>query len=145
MNPFGKLPAIQCDDGTAVFESGAILLYLADRYGGLTTPEQRAVAAQWVVFANATFSPAMFNSSQRAQQARDCAASRASRSALTVVPRARLHQRSQLPLLCGALNTVLSKSAFLLGDEFSVADVAMGAYFAYVTMFFPDVNYEARA
>jgi glutathione S-transferase len=56
-----------------------------------------------------------------------------------------LHQRSQLPLLCGALNTVLSKSKFLLGDEFSVADVAMGAYFAYVTMFFPDVNYEARA
>jgi glutathione S-transferase len=83
VNPFGKLPAIQCDDGTAVFESGAILLYLADRYGGLTTPEQRAVAAQWVVFANATFSPAMFNSSQRAQQARHSAASRASRSALT--------------------------------------------------------------
>jgi glutathione S-transferase len=61
------------------------------------------------------------------------------------MPLARLHQRSQLPLLCGALNTVLSKSKFLLGDEFSVADVAMGAYFAYVTMFFPDVNYEARA
>jgi glutathione S-transferase len=31
VHPFGKLPAAECDDGTPIFESGAILLYMADK------------------------------------------------------------------------------------------------------------------
>ena len=31
-----------------IFESGAILLYLADKYGGENTPEQRAAYTKWV-------------------------------------------------------------------------------------------------
>jgi glutathione S-transferase len=118
VNPFGKLPAVKCDDGTPVFESGAILLYIAEKYSGLNTAEQRARAAQWVLFANATFSPAMFNSQQRAQQ---------------------------MPQLCDALDAVLSKNKFLLGDHFTVADAAVGAYLAYTCMFFPDVSFKVRA
>jgi glutathione S-transferase len=30
-HPFGQVPALQDDDGVEVWESGAILLYLADR------------------------------------------------------------------------------------------------------------------
>lgn len=117
VHPFGKVPAITCADGTAVLESGAILLYLADKAGKLETPEKRAAAAQWVLWANATFAPAVFNSATRT---------------------------AQLPALCGPLDAVLAKSPFVLGSEFSVADVAVGAYLAYVLMFFPTTSYKAR-
>lgn len=42
---------------THQFESGALLLYIADKYpakSGIHTPKQRAAAAQWVLFANST-------------------------------------------------------------------------------------------
>ena len=110
INPFGKLPAIQTESGVPVFESGAILLYLADEYGGLKTSEERATAAQWVLFANATLSPAMFNSAQRS---------------------------TAMPALFAALENVLADKTFITGDKFSVADVAVGAYLAYYGFFFP--------
>jgi glutathione S-transferase len=42
------------------FESGAILLYLADKYGPANTPEARGRAASWTLFANATLANAVF-------------------------------------------------------------------------------------
>jgi hypothetical protein len=50
IHPFGKIPALQADDGTPVFESGAMLLYIADKAGSLPTPEKRGEAASWVVW-----------------------------------------------------------------------------------------------
>ena len=54
INPNGRIPAI-VDRGNgdfAVFESGAILLYLAERTGKLlpTGPKGRSVAIQWLMF-----------------------------------------------------------------------------------------------
>ena len=50
INPNGHVPAIE-DDGTVVWESMAINLYLADKYGKApfwpSTPEGRAHAYQW--------------------------------------------------------------------------------------------------
>jgi glutathione S-transferase len=40
VNPFGKVPALQ-DGALSLFESGALLTYLADKYGKLDTPEAR--------------------------------------------------------------------------------------------------------
>lgn len=45
-NPFGSMPAASDDGGVELFESGAILLYIADKYGGLDTPERRAAVAK---------------------------------------------------------------------------------------------------
>jgi glutathione S-transferase len=42
VNPFGKVPAMQ-DGELCLFESGALLTYLADKYGKLDTPEARWV------------------------------------------------------------------------------------------------------
>jgi hypothetical protein len=36
------------------FESGAILLYVADKYGATPSPADRARQAKWVLLANAT-------------------------------------------------------------------------------------------
>ena len=65
INPFGKLPAL-VHEAPAVpggrlqlFESGAILLYLADSaVNAAAAPSARM--AQWVLFANATLATALF-------------------------------------------------------------------------------------
>lgn len=62
INPMGKVPAL-VDGELTLWESGAILLYLADKYGSCTslTVEQRARLNQWILFANATLGPGVFS------------------------------------------------------------------------------------
>ena len=47
LNPFGQIPVID-DDGTVIWDSGAILVYLCLKYdeGGLFLPRDPAAAAQ---------------------------------------------------------------------------------------------------
>jgi GSH-dependent disulfide-bond oxidoreductase len=64
LNPNGKIPAIIDPDGPGgeplgLFESGAILLYLADKSGKLisTDPARRWQTIQWVFFQMAAIGP----------------------------------------------------------------------------------------
>ena len=45
VNPNGKVPAID-DDGVVVFDSNAILLYLAEKTGKFLPPIRRPIAAR---------------------------------------------------------------------------------------------------
>ncbi|MBE9229422.1 glutathione S-transferase family protein [Phormidium sp. LEGE 05292] len=113
INPVGKVPAI-VDGDFQLWESGAILLYLAEKYGNLSSsPEYKAILAQWVLFANATLGPGVFVEANRDRE---------------------------MPRLMTALNSILEKQPFLLGEEFSVADVAVGSMLAYIPMVLKEVD-----
>eukprot|EP00929_Paragymnodinium_shiwhaense_P102822 TRINITY_DN66051_c0_g1_i2.p1 TRINITY_DN66051_c0_g1~~TRINITY_DN66051_c0_g1_i2.p1 ORF type:complete len:245 (+),score=50.89 TRINITY_DN66051_c0_g1_i2:160-894(+) len=121
-HPFGQIPAMQ-DGDVAVFESGAILSYLADKYGGLDTPEKRAEANKWVYWANATLDGICFKEDGNG---------RVLDTGL----------RGDPPQIA-KLNAILAQQEYLLGDgeeAFSVADVAVGSYLLFVPIFFPDIN-----
>lgn len=61
INPNGKIPAIvDNDDGAAVFESGAILIYLADKFGSFLPPlgdSRRTACIQWLMFQMSAVGP----------------------------------------------------------------------------------------
>ncbi|MEB3174393.1 MAG: glutathione S-transferase family protein [Cyanobacteriota bacterium] len=104
INPFGKVPAL-VDGDLSVWESGAILLYLAEKNGQLADLAQKATISQWVLFGNSTLANGLFIEQFRERE---------------------------MPRLLGVLNAVLEKQDYLLGDAFTVADVAVGSILAYV-------------
>jgi GST-like protein len=60
INPNGRIPAI-VDDGFSVFESGAIMIYLAEKTGQLmpTDPKGRSLVMQWLMFQMGGIGPMM--------------------------------------------------------------------------------------
>ncbi|MDZ8053731.1 MAG: glutathione S-transferase family protein [Aulosira sp. ZfuVER01] len=107
INPMGKVPAV-VDGDFQLWESGAILLYLADKYGKTAlSPELRGVLSQWVLFANATLGPGLFGEENRERE---------------------------MPRLLTPLNNIFEQQPFLLGNEFTVADVAVGSILSYASL-----------
>lgn len=107
VNPVGKVPAI-VDGDFVLWESGAILLYLAEKYGGsLQSAEQRAMTNQWILYANATLGPGVFMEASRERE---------------------------FPRQMKVLSLLLEKQSFILGEEFSVADVAVGSILGYMPL-----------
>ena len=59
VHPLGAVPALQ-DDGTTIFESAAIIAYLADKFpekGLAPAPGKRGAYYQWILYAMATLEP----------------------------------------------------------------------------------------
>ncbi|MBA3541338.1 MAG: glutathione S-transferase N-terminal domain-containing protein [Deltaproteobacteria bacterium] len=63
MNPNGRIPVIidRDNEDFTIFESGAILIYLAEKTGRLmsTEPKQRSVVLQWLMFQMSAVGPMM--------------------------------------------------------------------------------------
>jgi len=119
-HPFGQVPHLSDDGGVEVFESGAILLYLADKYGGQDSPEKRARYTKWIIWANSTLEDICFGPGFSGTQ---------------------LGQPSRA---MDTLEKLLGESDWLLGDEFSVADVAVASYLNYAPVFFGNIDLRQR-
>jgi len=60
LNPNGLIPVLETPDG-AIFETGAILLWLADRHGGAPAPDDalRGDFLKWLFFLSGTLHPTL--------------------------------------------------------------------------------------
>ncbi|MXX61617.1 MAG: glutathione S-transferase family protein [Holophagales bacterium] len=129
-SPMGKVPALQ-DGEVKMWDSAAICLYVADRYApGRLAPALddplRARFVHWLIYSPAMIEPAMFESGLR-----------------TVVPEE--HQAEAFN--AGRLGwgsfakTIevwedgLGDGPWILGDEFSAADVMLGSSAVFLRMF----------
>jgi GSH-dependent disulfide-bond oxidoreductase len=121
LNPNGKIPAIIDPDGPGgepigLFESGAILVYLAEKSGRLVSadPSERWETIQWVFFQMAAIGPMFgqlgyfykFDGSKIADKR----------------PLERYVAESRR--LLGVLDERLSTRTWIMGEEYSIADIA---------------------
>jgi GSH-dependent disulfide-bond oxidoreductase len=132
MSPNNKVPVIVDEDGPGgirlpVFESGAILLYLAEKTGKLLPAggSARATVLEWLMVQVASVGP-MFGQlvhfTRHAPAGNDYSVQR---------------YTSEVRRIFGVLDRRLAASAWLGGEEFSVADVATWPWIRTVAGIYP--------
>lgn len=126
-SPMGKVPAIE-DGPVKLWDSGAIALYLADAYpeAGLGVPvgdPRRGAFLQWTLYTNAVMEPAMV----------------AKFANLPV--NTRQHGFGSFDLMIATLEAGLTPGPWILGDQFTAADVLLGssAHFLKAFRILPDL------
>jgi len=114
INPNAKVPAL-VDDGLGVFDSHAILLYLAEKYGRFMprTARERARALSWLQFVATGLSPFSGQAVHFLHYAPEPLAYARNRYTKEV----ERHYR--------VLDEHLAESKYLAGDEYSIADMAL--------------------
>lgn len=119
ISPNNKIPAIVDPDGPegrpfSLFESGAILLYLAEKTDSLQprTPEARWTAMQWLMFQMGGIGPML----GQAHHFRKYAPEK--------IPYAIERYTNEAARLYGVLDERLGEAQWLAGDEYSIADIA---------------------
>lgn len=115
LNPNGRIPTI-VDHGNgdfAVFESGAILMYLAEKTGRLmpTDMKGRSTVVQWLMFQMGGLGPMMGQANVFYRYAPER------------IPYAIDRYQREVRRLLEVLNTRLAKHEYLAGD-YSIADIA---------------------
>ena len=114
INPNARIPAIVDDEGPlTIFESGAILVYLAEKTGRFLPPvgPARYAALQWLMFQMGGVGP-MFGQAHHFL-----------RFAPEPVPYAIERYGTETRRLYGVLDARLTEAAYLAGD-YSIADMA---------------------
>ena len=116
MNPNGRIPVIvdRDNDDFVVFESGAILVYLGEKFGKFypEDPKLRSRTLQWLMFQMGGIGPMMGQANvfyryfpEKIQPAID-------------------RYQKECRRLFEVLNTRLEQAEYLAGDEFTIADIA---------------------
>jgi glutathione S-transferase len=116
MQPFGQVPVLE-EDGLVLFESGAIVLYIADRGEGLLPKDApgRARATQWLIAALNSIEPHIMNvvAAELFHAGEEWATLR--------LPGARQFAAQRLECLAQALGD----KPYLDGDAFTAGDLMM--------------------
>lgn len=119
INPNSKIPAIVDSDGPDgkpinVFESGAILIYLAEKFGKFLPKDVRgrSVTLQWLMFQMGGFGPMLGQ------------AHHFMKFAPVKVEYGIERYGKEAKRLYGVLDRHLAANAYLAGDEYTIADMA---------------------
>jgi len=119
INPTGKVPALQLEDGRTLAESNAILAYLADGTPYLPSDRfTRAKVHQWLSFEQENVEAVIgalrhwTMTGKRARRAPDIVAAK----------------RAGADRSLRRLDEALSRTPFLAGEDYTIADMAVFAY-----------------
>lgn len=114
INPFGKVPAIH-HDGVVIFESGAILAYLAEQSGQLMPErsEDRTKVLQWAFAAVDTIEPALTEIASIDLFHADATWALQRRSILVAMAQDRL----------AVLEDLFGAQSYICGEHFSYPDI----------------------
>ncbi len=117
ISPNNRMPALEdLADGVHIFESGAILLYLADKHERFIQPARhaqgRAEVLQWLFWQMAGLGPML----GQANHFRNYAPEK--------IPYAIERYTNESLRLLGVMDRCLEDRAYLAGEEYSIADIA---------------------
>jgi len=119
ISPNNKMPAIVDPEGPdgkplSIFESGAILIYLAEKHGKLLSqdPRTRYVTLQWLMWQMGGLGPML----GQAHHFRNYAPER--------IDYAYNRYTNEARRLYGVLDKRLGEARYLAGEDFSIADIA---------------------
>ncbi len=143
LNPNGKIPAIVDPAGPGgqpigLFESGAILLYLAEKTGKFlpADPARRIETIQWVFFQMAAIGPMFgqlgFFHKFAGKEIED--------------KRPFERYRAETQRLLGVLETRLDGQRWIMGEDYTIADIAIVGWIRSLTGFYeagPLVGYDS--
>ena len=115
-HPHGKVPAIHDEDGTVVFESAAIALYLTDKFpqsglGPVTGDPKRGAYLSWLAYYAGVMEPAWMSAYMKWEIPRGTAGWVKTDEVMAFV------------------NATLAKGPYLLGETFSAVDILVGTTF----------------
>jgi glutathione S-transferase len=116
LNPNGRIPAIvdRGNDDFAIFESGAILIYLAEQAGRLMPKDikGRSRVIQWLMFQMAGIGPMMGQANVFLRYAPE------------KIPYAIERYQREVRRLFEVLERQLAAHEYVAGEEYSIADIA---------------------
>jgi len=116
INPNGRIPAIvdRSEDGFAVFESGAIMVYLAEKTGQLlpTDAKGRSVTLQWLMFQMGGVGPMMGQANVFYRYWDE------------KLPPVIARYQNESRRLLEVLDRRLAESRYLAGEDYTIADIA---------------------
>lgn len=120
ISPNNKMPAIVDPDGPdgepiSIFESGAILLYLAEKTGRFfpQAPRDKYLVLQWLMFQMGGVGPMLGQAHHFRQYAPD------------EIPYAIERYTTEAARLYGVMDQRLSEAEFFAGGEYTIADMAV--------------------
>ena len=118
INPNGKIPSIVDSDGPggkpiAMMESGAILIYLAEKAKRFFPEKNRYLVLQWLMFQMGGVGP-MFGQAHHFMRAKK-----------DEVPYGSERYGNEAKRLYGVMDSQLKGNEFISGSEYTIADVAI--------------------
>ena len=119
ISPFGKIPAIiDHENNNSVFESGAILTYLAEKSGKFFDKNDRLLINQWLMAQVGTVGP-MFGQHHQFHHFNSGKSEFGEERFFNIVKR-----------IYGELDTRLKETKYLAGSNYTIADIATWPWLA---------------